>query len=61
LRVAVEKSEDLVAEAGDSSGTLRERNVRRWKPLPNNDYSRLRRLSAVVTVIFGVCNSARLS
>jgi hypothetical protein len=34
LRVAVVRSEKLVAEAGDSSGT--QRNVRRWKPLPSN-------------------------
>jgi hypothetical protein len=26
----------LVAEAGDSSGTQRKGNVRRWKPLPRN-------------------------
>jgi hypothetical protein len=25
-----------VTEAGDSSGTQRKRNVRRWKPLPSN-------------------------
>jgi hypothetical protein len=27
----------LVAEAGDSSGTQRKGNVRRWKPLSSND------------------------
>jgi hypothetical protein len=30
-------SEKLVAEAGDSTGAQRKGNVRRWKPLPNND------------------------
>jgi hypothetical protein len=39
------RSEKLVAEAGDSSGTHRKGNVRRWKPLPSNGYLRLRRLS----------------
>jgi hypothetical protein len=28
--------EKLIAEAGDSSGTQRKGNVRRWKPLPSN-------------------------
>jgi hypothetical protein len=36
LRVAVVVSDKLVAEAGDSSGTLRKGNVRHWKLLPNN-------------------------
>jgi hypothetical protein len=36
LRVAVVKSEKLVAEAGDSTGTQRKGNVRFWKPLPSN-------------------------
>jgi hypothetical protein len=35
LRVAVVRSEKLVAEARDSSGTQRKGNVRRWKPLPS--------------------------
>jgi hypothetical protein len=29
-------SKKIVAEAGDSSGTQRKGNVRRWKPLPSN-------------------------
>jgi hypothetical protein len=40
--------EHLVAEAGDSSGNRRKRNVGRQKPLPNNgfeDSKRLRNLS----------------
>jgi hypothetical protein len=28
--------EKLVAEAGDSSGTQKKGNVRRWKPLPSD-------------------------
>jgi hypothetical protein len=44
LRAAVVRSEKLVAEAGDSSGTQRKGNVRRWKPLPSNSQWRLRRL-----------------
>jgi hypothetical protein len=36
LRVAVVRSEKLVAEATDSSETQRKGNVRRWKPLPSN-------------------------
>jgi hypothetical protein len=34
--VAVLRSEKLVAEAGDSSGTQRKGNVRYWKPLASN-------------------------
>jgi hypothetical protein len=33
LRVTVVKSDKLVGEARDSSGTLRKRNVHHWKPL----------------------------
>jgi hypothetical protein len=40
--------EKLVAEAGDSSGTQRKGNVRRWKPLPSNG-------SEDVTVDTSVC------
>jgi hypothetical protein len=36
LRVAVVRSEQLVAEAGDSTGTLRKGNVHRWKLLPSS-------------------------
>jgi hypothetical protein len=36
LRVAVVRSEKLVAEARDSSGTQRKGNVHRWKPLPSS-------------------------
>jgi hypothetical protein len=36
LRVAVVRSEKLVAEAGDSSGIQRKGNVRRWKQLSSN-------------------------
>jgi hypothetical protein len=36
LRVAVVRSEKLVAKAGEISGTQRKRNVRCWKPLPIN-------------------------
>jgi hypothetical protein len=39
LGVAVVRSEKLVAEVGDSSGTQRKGNVLRWKPLPSNDNS----------------------
>jgi hypothetical protein len=28
--------ENLIAEAGDIMGAQRKRDVRRWKPLPNN-------------------------
>jgi hypothetical protein len=40
--------EKLVVEAVDSLGTQRKGNVRRWKPLANND-------SEDVTVDTGVC------
>jgi hypothetical protein len=33
---SVVRSEKLVAEAGDSSGTERKENIRLWKPLPSN-------------------------
>jgi hypothetical protein len=33
---AAVRSEKLVAEAGDISGTQRKGNVLRWKPLPGN-------------------------
>jgi hypothetical protein len=36
LRVAVVRSEKLLAEAGDSSGTQRKGKVCSWKPLPSN-------------------------
>jgi hypothetical protein len=36
LRVVVVRSEKLIAEAGDSSGTQRKRNVHHWKPLPSD-------------------------
>jgi hypothetical protein len=36
LRVGVVRSEKLVAEVGDSSGTQGMGNVDRLKPLPNN-------------------------
>jgi multidrug resistance efflux pump len=36
LRVAVVRTEKLVAEAGYSSGTQRKGNVHCWKPLPSN-------------------------
>jgi glycerophosphoryl diester phosphodiesterase len=36
LRVAVVRSEKLVAEAGDSLGTQRRRNAHHWKPLPSS-------------------------
>jgi hypothetical protein len=36
LRVPDVRSEQLVAEAGYSSGTQRKGNVRRWKPLPSS-------------------------
>jgi hypothetical protein len=35
LRDAVVTNDKLLGEAGDSSGTQRKRNVRRWKPLPS--------------------------
>jgi hypothetical protein len=35
LRVAVVRSEKLVAEAGDSSGTQRKGNVRRYQATAN--------------------------
>jgi hypothetical protein len=38
LRDAVARSEELVAEARNSSETRRKRNVRDWKPLPCNGY-----------------------
>jgi hypothetical protein len=34
-RVAIMRSETLVAEVGDSSGAQRKGDVRRWKPLPS--------------------------
>jgi hypothetical protein len=43
-----------VAEAGDSSGTERKGNVRRWKPLPSNG-------SEDVTLDISVCNSGLYS
>jgi hypothetical protein len=36
LRVATVRSEKLVAETRESSGTQRKGNIRRWKPLPRN-------------------------
>jgi uncharacterized protein (DUF3084 family) len=36
------RSEKLIAKGGDSSGTQRKGNIRRWKPLPS---------SAVKTII----------
>jgi hypothetical protein len=36
MRVTVVRSEKLVAEAGDSFGTQRRGNARRWKPLPSS-------------------------
>jgi hypothetical protein len=36
LRVAFAWSEQLLAEARESSGTLTKENVRRWKSLPSN-------------------------
>jgi hypothetical protein len=36
--ILLERSEKLIAEAGDSSGTQRKGNFRRWKPLQNNGY-----------------------
>jgi hypothetical protein len=36
LRVAVVRSEKLVAEDGDSPGTQRKGNVRHWKPPQSN-------------------------
>jgi hypothetical protein len=36
LGVSVVRSEKLVAETGDSSGTQRKGNVNRWKPLASN-------------------------
>jgi hypothetical protein len=36
LRVAVERTEMLVAEARESSGTLKKGNVCHWKLLPSN-------------------------
>jgi hypothetical protein len=36
-KIAVVRSEKLVADAGDSSGTHRMGSVRRWKPIPSND------------------------
>jgi hypothetical protein len=36
LRAAVVRSEKLVSEAGDSSGTQRKGNVCHWKPLPSS-------------------------
>jgi hypothetical protein len=38
MRVAVVRSEKLLAEAGESSGTQRKGNVRNWKPLPSNGW-----------------------
>jgi hypothetical protein len=38
LKVAVVRSEKLVAEAEASPGTQRKGNVRLWKPLPSNGY-----------------------
>jgi hypothetical protein len=35
-RFAVVRSEKLVAEAVDSSGTQRKWKIHRWKPLPSN-------------------------
>jgi hypothetical protein len=36
LRVTILRIEKLVAEAGDTSGTQKKRNVRHWKPLQSN-------------------------
>jgi hypothetical protein len=38
VRAAVVRNEKLIAITEDSSGTQRKGNVRRWKPLPSNDY-----------------------
>jgi hypothetical protein len=42
--------EKVVADVGDSSGTHRKRDFRRWKPLPSNG-------SEDMTVDTLVCNS----
>jgi hypothetical protein len=50
------RDEKLVAEAGDSSGTQKERNVCRWKPLQKQGLMKAEKfLCAAATVIFGVC------
>jgi hypothetical protein len=36
LRVVVVRSEKMVAEAGDISGTQRKGDIHRWKPLPSS-------------------------
>jgi hypothetical protein len=36
LRGAIVRSEKLVVEAGDSSGTQKKRNICNQKPLPSN-------------------------
>jgi hypothetical protein len=62
LRVAVVRSEKLVAETGGSSGTQRKGNVHRWscyQATATEDWEDF--LCAVVTVIYGVYNSVRLS
>jgi hypothetical protein len=59
LRVAVARSEKLVAEAWYSSGTQREGKVHHWKPLPSNGYWRLRRLYVCCSYSDLWCNSAR--
>jgi hypothetical protein len=56
------RSEKLVAEAGVGSGTQRYGNGRRCEPLQINiNEDREDFMCAVGTVIFGVCNSVRLS
>jgi hypothetical protein len=41
LRVTVVRTEKLIAEARDSSGTQGKENVSCWKPLPSNEYVKI--------------------
>jgi hypothetical protein len=60
LGVAVVRSEKLVAEAGDSSGTQRKNSAeRRYQAKARKDSKDFMR--AIVTTVFEVCNSVRVS
>jgi hypothetical protein len=63
LRVAVVRSEKLVSEAGDSSGTKRKGEHPPSEAITKQQPAKTEKCScfAVVTVIFGMCNSVRLS
>jgi hypothetical protein len=56
LRVAVLRSEKLVAEARDSSGTQRKGNACRWKPLPSNTVKTMTEKTSLCVIVIFRCS-----